>query len=193
MNIPDIDIDIPITTDIIKIFPLWKKASLHNDKKISAHPCGFYPQDIPSYPLTNLASIPYEEAEKLGYIKLDFLHITVYDLLESREQIEELLKIEPNWELLQLPSVSNKLFQISKHADLLAICKPKSVIDLADILALIRPGKRNLLETYLKDRMLGRKLLYAKSKDGYQFKRSHAVSYALVIVLQLHLVSKNLI
>lgn len=188
-NNPDIDIDLPASFKVAKIFPTWARASVLTDGKITQHPCGYYPQTIPTDAYTNLAAIPYEQAEELGYQKLDFLHVTVYDHFKSREEIEELVKLEPNWDLLLLPSVSTQLFQLAKHADMLQSVKPKTVQELADVLALIRPGKRNLLKVYLKDKKLGRQLLYSKGQDGYTFKKAHAVSYALVVVLQLHLYS----
>jgi len=192
-NTPDIDIDLPGSFNMAKTFPTWVRASLLTENKLTAHPCGYYPQNIPQDPYTKLSAIPYEMAEEIGFQKLDFLHVTVYDHFKSREEIEELVKIEPNWDLLLLPSVSTKLFQLAKHSDMLQSVKPKSILELADVLALIRPGKRNLLNLYLKDRVLGRQLLYSKGKDGsYGFKKAHAVSYAMVVVLQLHLVSMDL-
>jgi hypothetical protein len=166
------------------------KASLYKDEKLSPHPCGVYFQDIPTDPLTGLSAIPYETAEKLGYFKIDFLHVNVYEHFSSREEITELLKHEPDWELLLIPSVVAQLFQISKHHELLIQLKPRSIIELADVLALIRPQKRYLLKYYIEGPVETRKFLYKKEpgSEGYAFKKSHAVAYSLIICLQLHLI-----
>lgn len=161
---------------------------LRNDE-LAPHPCGAYLQAVPKDPVTGLAAAPYELAEKLGCFKLDFLHLGVYDSFTDRADIKRLLAIEPDWNLLLIPSVVRDLFQLSKHAAVLAQVKPTSVLELADCLAVIRPQKRYLLDYYLKDRASCRKLLYVREDgDAYAFKKAHAVAYALVIVLQLHIV-----
>lgn len=154
---------------------------------MAPHNCGVYAQRIARDPLTDLAAIPYKEAEKAGYDKLDLLHLSVYDIFESRDEIEALLEIEPNWQLLTIPSVVSELFQLAKHLDILLELKPKSIEDLADAIALIRPGKRSLLPFYLADRENARRLLYSKDSTGFAFKKSHAYAYAMVVVLQLHI------
>lgn len=188
----DVDIDFPTNFKPEKIFPLWPRASILKDEKLVPHPCGVYPQAIARDPITKLAAIPYDEANEVGYFKLDFLHLNVYNHFESREEILALLDIEPNWELFKLPSAVLKLFQLAKHYDLLQQIKPSSVEEIADVLALIRPGKSTLLGLYLKDKVVARKMLYLSSED-FSFKRSHAISYALVVVLQLHLIEEGLI
>lgn len=162
------------------------------NNELAPHPCGVYLQAVPKDPLTNLAAAPFELAEELECFKLDFLHLGVYDSFTSRAEIKRLIAIEPDWNLLLIPSVVQGLFQLAKHADILSAVKPTSIIELADCNALIRPDKRYLLQYYLKDRRSARKLLYLKEEGstGYGFKKAHAVAYALVIVLQLHLIVK---
>lgn len=189
----DVDIDLPTNFKVETIFPNWVKASILKNEELTPHPCGVYPQNIAKDYVTNLSAIPYDIAETLGYLKLDFLHNSAYDIFESREQIEALLDLEPNWNLLLVPSVVVKLFQLSNHYELLQKVKPKSIEELSDVLALIRPGKSNLLEDYLKDKKSIRPILYKKDAKGYSFKKSHSISYALVIVLQLHLAEMELL
>lgn len=186
----DIDIDTPTSFNPLNIFPNWMKASMVTNGDLKSHPCGVYAQNIAQDPITGLAAIPYAEAENLGYIKIDFLHNHVYDYFESKEEIDALLEIEPEWKLLQIPSVQKKLFQLSKHGEILNMLRPESIDDVADAIAIIRPGKRDYLSLYLKNKLECRKLLYGKDKSGkYSFKRSHAIAYAMVIVLQLHLIN----
>jgi DNA polymerase III alpha subunit len=186
--IGDIDIDTATSFDPTKVFP-WIRASMVKDGQLLKHPCGVYPQRIARDPITGLAAVPYDVAEDLGFIKLDFLHLTVYDNLNSREELETLVNKEPEWTLLQLPSTHKKLFQLAKHGELLMKLKPTSLEELADVLALIRPGKSTLVPLYTKSKTTARQLLWAQdSENGYTFKKAHAYGYALVIVLQLHLI-----
>lgn len=189
----DVDIDTPTSFRPASIFPSWVRASMVKDGNLMPHPCGVYPQRAPIDPITKLCAIPYEPAEELGFLKLDFLHLSVYDHFQSREEIEQLLEVEPDWGLLLIPSEQVKLFQLSKHGELLSTVKPKSIEELADCLALIRPGKKQLLKLYLAQRESTRRILYARDENGYSFKKSHAIAYALVIVLQLHLISTGVL
>lgn len=188
----DIDIDFPTTFKSTSLFP-WTRASLVKDGYLSPHPCGNYPQNIPVDPLTGLAAIPYAEAEEIGYFKIDMLSLSVYDNFSSRDEITQLLKIEPDWNLLLVEEHQRKLFQLSKHGDVLNIIKPSNIEELADVLALIRPGKKQLTKLYAAEKELCRRTLYAKDETGYAFKKSHAIAYAMVIVLQLHLISTGVI
>ena len=139
--------------------------------------------------MTGLAAVPYAEAEELGCFKVDFLHLHVYDHFSSRDEITELLKHSPDWDLLKIPSVVDQLFQLSKHYDLIQQVKPRSILELADCLALIRPQKRFILNYYLQDPKRYRVELYKQEREGgYGFKKAHAIAYALVIILQLHLI-----
>jgi len=185
----DIDLDFPIKFDPTKVFDKIVPASMVKDGELVKHPCGYYLQSIPVDPHTDLAAVPYEEAEALGYFKIDFLHLSVLDHFASKQEIRTLLTLEPNWDILLNENHVQKLFQVHRQARLLTRIRPRSVQELADCTALIRPGKRHLIDDYLKDRDTVReKELYTKDKEGYTFKRSHAIAYAMTIVLQLHLV-----
>lgn len=185
----DIDIDIPSSFDR-SIFP-WARATVIRDGQMTSHPCGMHPQAIPVDPVSGLAAIPYEDAEDIGYFKIDFLHLGVYSFFQTRDEIDALLKKDPDWSLLLVQSNHAKLFQLANHGELLMKLKPKSLLDLADVLALIRPGKRQLVPLYQKDKDMARKLLWAKGDEGYSFKKSHALGYAYVVWLQLHLIEQG--
>lgn len=187
----DVDIDISPIFKASVLFPDWVRASLVQNGKLTPHACGYYPQAMAADPITGLAAVPYQEAEELGYLKVDLLPLHVYAHFETRAEIDALLEIEPDWTLLQLPTTWPKLAQLAKHGDLLAKLKPCSLEEVADIMALIRPGKKNLAGLYQKEREACRRVLYAKDETGYSFKKSHALAYALVTWLQLHLIAQN--
>lgn len=188
----DIDIDTPSSFDPTKIFG-WLRASMVKDGFLVPHPCGLHPQSIPKDPISGLAAIPYKEAQDHGYFKIDFLHLGVYDSFSSREEIDALLELEPDWSLLTNEAAQQKLFQLSKHGDILNTVQPKNIEELADVLALIRPGKRQLLKLYMAQRESTRRILYARDEQGYSFKKSHAIAYALVIKLQLLLIQAGIL
>lgn len=187
----DVDIDVAPSFKAEHHFPSWVRASVLRDGKLTAHPVGVYPQAMAKDPVTHLAAIPYDVAEDLGYLKVDLLHVNVYQHFKDRAEIEDLLKKEPDWSYLQVPSTWPKLFQLAKHGELLQKVKPRSVEELADCMALIRPGKKDLLGLYLKEREMCRRALYAQDDEGYQFKKSHSLAYSLVVVLQLHLIEQG--
>jgi Bacterial DNA polymerase III alpha subunit finger domain len=189
----DIDIDFQTTFDPRRLMKQAVPASMVKNNDLVKHPCGHYFQTIPVDERTGLAAIPYEEAEVLGYFKIDFLHLSLLDNFHSKTQIRELLTQEPDWSILQDPDQVPKLFQIHKHEKLLRRVKPTTVQELADCIALIRPGKRHLVDEYVNNKEKVRKALYVKDESGYYFKRSHAISYALTIVLQLHLISQGVL
>jgi len=188
----DIDIDLKPDFELSSAFPLWKRAAVFKNSQLTPHPCGAYPQDIGQDPITKLAAIPYSIAEDLGFMKLDFLHLNVYKHFSSHDEVCQLVNLEPNWSLLLIPSVVEKLFQLSRHGDVLARVKPKSVDELADVIALIRPGKRSLLDAYLINKETTKRILYTKGSGEYAFKRSHACAYSMVIILQLHLIEAGM-
>jgi hypothetical protein len=190
----DIDIDLKSDFDPRQVFDCVTPASMFRNGELSKHICGVYFQDIPTDPITELAAIPYETAEELGYFKIDFLHSSAYDYFQSREEILTLLDIDPKWELLQMPSVVNVLPQISKHISVLQKLKPRSILELADVLALIRPGKSFLMDKYLTNKdYIRSKYLYEATNDQYAFKKAHAIAYAQMIVLHLHLIDMGII
>jgi len=189
----DIDIDTKPSFDPKDHFNITP-ASMVQDGLLIKHPCGCFFQTIPIDSITKLAAIPYKQAEEIGYTKIDFLHLSVLDYFSSKEEIKILLKKEPDWALLLNQTVVSKLFQLNKHVDLLQQVKPTSVIELSDTIALIRPGKRQFLNQYLQDKDKNRCLLYRQGTDDKSsFRRGHAISYSLTVVLQLHLIKAGIL
>ena len=190
----DIDIDLKSDFDPKNIFPEVICASMVRDDQLVKHNVGVYFQKIPIDSLTGLAAIPYEQAEEVGYFKVDFLHLSLLDEFETKEEIRALINAEPDWSLLLDPDVVSKLFQIHRHFDIVSVIRPQSVQELADVIAIIRPGKRALLDKYIKNRDAVRPFLYRQDdEDKSAFRRSHAIAYALNIVLQLHLIRGGLL
>lgn len=186
------DIDIDCSKSLIpeNIFPGWVRASTVERDMLRQHVVGGYFQKIPKDRITGLAAIPYKTAESLGYMKIDFLHLTLLDKFKSKKDVIDSINTIPNWSLLEDREIVSKLFHISKHYDLVSTVRPKSVETLADVLMLIRPSKIHLQDKYINNPNSVKKILYKKEIDS-DLRRSHAIAYALNIVLQLNSIGKN--
>ena len=185
----DIDIDFPDRKkilDIIKHIP----ARLEDGKK---HNTGVYCHEIPYNPITDTASIDYKSAEERGYFKIDFLNVGAYVGVRDELHLTQLLDTEPLWDLLYEKDVCDQLFHINGYHNLLNELKPKSVVELAMFLAVIRPGKKHLIPICKEKGFQAiNNEIWTKSEDSYFFKKAHAVSYASVIIVQLNLICEQL-
>ena len=185
----DIDIDFPDrkkVLDIIKHIP----ARLEDGKK---HNTGVYCHEIPYNPLTDTASFDYKSAEERGYFKIDFLNVNAYAGVRDEAHIIELLNTEPLWDLLYEKDVCDQLFHVNGYHNLLAELKPTSILDLAMVLAMIRPGKKHLIPICKEQGFQAiEDEIWTKTEDAYFFKKAHAVSYASVITVQLNLICEKL-
>jgi hypothetical protein len=189
----DIDIDIRKDTKLLGMFlndtgkTRVTPASMIINDELKQHNSGCYFQNIAKDSFTELAAIPYKEAEDLGYFKIDFLHISPLDDFNSNKELVELANKEPNWKLLEHPYIVSKLWQISKHYDIVSQVKPKSLLELADVIALTKPNKRILLDKYIRNREVIRKELYTR-REKKDMRKSHVIPYAQIIVAQLNLI-----
>lgn len=185
----DIDIDFADRDkilDVIKHIP----ASIIENNIIKKHNTGIYCQNIPQDPVSKQASIDYKEAEARGYFKIDFLNVGIYKNIKSEEHLVKLMETEPLWELLEQDDFTNMVFHISGHGDILKIMKPKTLEQLAAVLAMIRPAKRYLIgkdwNTILKE------VWIKPTNNEYFFKKSHSFSYAMAVVVHMNLICEEL-
>ena len=188
--IPDLDIDMSKKTQDTVLRSLYHiPASKLNDKGISPHGVGVYFCDIPKDRISGLASIDYKRAEEdLGYIKMDFLHNTVYDSFETREELLKVLNNEPNWNNLYKKEIVEQLPHINNYFTLInQMPKIDSVEKLAMFIAIIRPGKKYLIDVIQSSKNWDsiKDIIWVKEDTGYQYKKSHAISYALAITVAM--------
>jgi DNA polymerase III alpha subunit len=187
---PDIDIDFADRTLALAHFKHVTASIKEDDGTFKKHNSGIYCTSIPYNPITEISTIDYKTAEDRGFFKIDFLNVSVYEKVKSREHLQKLMETEPIWDLLENDDFTNLLFQVNGHGDLLRKLKPTSILELAACLALIRPGKRHLQEKTWKDIMA---TVWDKPTTGeYYFKKSHAVAYATAIVVQMNLICEEL-
>jgi DNA polymerase III alpha subunit len=184
----DIDIDFADRNKVLEILDHVKASRIENDK-IVAHNTGVYLQSIPRDPATNLSGIEYKTAESRGYFKIDFLNVSVYNGVKNEEHLLHLMQQEPLWDLLADDSFTNLLFHVNGYGTLLRQMKPSSIEELAMFLGLIRPGKKHLVGKTWKEI---EEEIWTKTENGeYFFKKSHAVAYAMAIVVQMNLICEQ--
>lgn len=185
----DIDIDLADRDKILEITKHIPATRLEKGQ-FKRHNTGVYFQKIPFNPIINAANIDYETAENRGYFKLDFLNVNVYKDVISEEHLNKLMNKEPLWELLLQEEFVNLLFHLKGHTDVLRKTCPTSVEQLAAVLAMIRPAKRYLIG---KDWATIMTEIWTKPEDDeYYFKKSHAISYAFVVIVHMNLLCENL-
>lgn len=179
----DIDIDF---ADRNKILDLVKHtpAKLEDGQR---HASGVYVTEIPQDSYTGLASLDYKTAEELGYLKLDFLNVSVYGQVQDPAHLDRLMTQDPAWHRLYEPEFCAKLIHLGNHYRTL-IEMPEAVNSiprLAMFLSVIRPAKRHLIGRPWEEVS---KTIWDRPLDGgYYFKKSHAVAYAHLVVVHMNL------
>lgn len=182
---PDVDIDFFDRENALKLFKHTAASIIKNDQS-EKHKTGVYFHSIPADPITKEASIDYKEAEERGYFKIDCLNVNIYKDVKSEQELVTLMIQEPDWEMLKDKVIVDKLFHLNGHFDIVSKLEPKTIEQLAAVLAIIRPAKRHLLYKFWKEILED---VWKKPTDGsYFFKKSHAVAYAHAIVVQMNLI-----
>lgn len=182
----DIDIDFADRTIVLAQLK-HRVAKLDTDKK---HNTGIYATEIPHNPVDNLATLDYKTAEERGYFKLDFLNVSIYKDVRDNEHLKTLMETDPLWDLLEQDDFSNLLFHVNGHGSILRQMKPTSILQLAAVLAMIRPAKRHLIGESWTTVM---ETIWTKPENGdYYFKKAHAVSYAVAVVVHMNLICESI-
>jgi len=185
----DIDIDFKNRDDVLQYIP-HIIASRNSPDGLIQHNTGIYVHKIPHNPFNNMSTIDYKTAEKRGYFKIDFLNVNVYNGIKDNAHLLRLMEIEPIWELLLNDEFVNLLFHLNGHGDILRQTRPTSVVQLAAVLSMIRPAKRYLIG---KDWNTVMNEIWKTPSDGsYAYKKSHSISYAMAIVVQMNYICESL-
>ena len=186
---PDIDIDFADRTKALEHFK-HITAAIEDNGTFKKHNTGVYCTSIPYNPLTGLSTIDYKQAEDRGYFKIDFLNVGVYEGVRDKSHLKQLMETEPLWDLLLQDDFVNLLFHVNGHGSILRQMAPKSIEELAAVLAMIRPAKRYLIGKEWTTVMT--EIWSKPENDEYYFKKAHAVAYAAAIVVQMNLICENL-
>ena len=186
---PDVDIDFADRSKALALFEHTIASRLDQDES-RPHNTGIYTTAIPKDVRNNLATIDYKTAEERGYFKIDFLNVGIYEGVKDEEHLRQLMDQEPLWDLLEQDDFVNLLFHVNGHGSTLRKMQPRTVEQLAAVLAMIRPAKRHLVgqswETVLKE-------VWTKPEnDDYFFKKSHAFSYAIAVIVHMNLLCEQI-
>lgn len=185
----DIDIDFADREQILRLVQ-HVPASQLKDGKLVAHNTGVYVNDMPCDPFSGIASIDYETAENRGYVKLDFLNVNLYKSVQNEQHLEQLMNHEPDWTKFNSDQeFFEQLIHVGNHWNLLRrMPEPvNSIPRLAMFLSVIRPAKR-----YLEGRTwqeVAKEVWLRPDDNTYYFKKSHAVAYAHLVVVNMNLIS----
>jgi len=77
INSTDIDIDVADRDQLLKLVP-HVSAMQRDGGRQRKHNTGVYFHQAPINPLTGMCSIDYNEAEQVGYFKIDILNVGLY-------------------------------------------------------------------------------------------------------------------
>ena len=183
-TVTDIDIDVPNRDAVLKLFP--HVTANNGDVK---HNTGVYFHRVPVNPITGRCSIDYDAAEDMGYFKIDVLNVSIYKGVRDEDHLIDLLEREPMWELLEEEDFCNMLFHMRGHHDICKQMRPTNLLQLAAVLAMIRPAKRHFVG---KSWDYVNQHVWTKVDEGYAFKKSHALGYAQAVRLHMNLITEEM-
>jgi hypothetical protein len=183
----DVDIDFSDRERILKLIK-HVPARQESNKETKQHNSGVYVTDIPTDPIHNCASIDYKEAEQRGYFKIDFLNVNVYRYISSQAHYDELLSKEPPWERLMDKNFCVNIVHVAKHFNAIVSMKPDSIARMAMFLAVIRPAKKYLMSSTWD--VIADEVWVRPSNDEYFFKKSHSLSYAMLVALHMNIMDQ---
>jgi hypothetical protein len=184
----DIDLDFANRESILKLIDSVPARQLYQGQ-VRRHNSGVYVTDIPYDPVNQCAAIDYELAEQRGYFKIDFLNMTVYNLVKSPEHYDQMLAQDPPWTRLWTDSAwASQLAHVGNYTGLLATMKPDSIPRMAAFISIIRPGKAHLQNRSWTE--VFESVWDGDDSRGYTFKKAHAVSYAALVALHMNLLNQ---
>ena len=184
----DIDLDFADRESVLKLIPHTSARQLHQGQ-VRRHNSGVYVTDIPYDPVNQCAAIDYELAEQRGYFKIDFLNMSVYNLVRNPEHYAEMQAQEPHWNRLWTDTAwASQLVHIGNYTGLLATMRPDSIPRMAAFISIIRPGKAHLQNRPWAE--VFESVWNGDDSRGYTFKKAHAVSYAALVALHMNLLSQ---
>jgi len=180
----DIDIDFADRETVLKLIQ-HTPARQSNGRK---HNSGIYVTDIPRDPFNNCAALDYETAEQRGYFKLDFLNMSVYQLVKDPAHYESMLITTPPWERLWTDREwARQLVHVGQYSKLLESMKPDNIQRLAAFISIIRTGKAHLQNKTWSQEFAS--VWDGDNSEGFILKKSHAISYSVLVTLHMNLLN----
>ena len=184
----DIDIDFANRDSILKLIRHTPARQVVQGK-VRRHNSGVYVTDIPYDPVNECSALEYEQAEHRGYFKIDFLNMSVYQLVKDPAHYKTMLTAEPPWDRLWKDTAwASQLAHVGNYTDLLKSMRPSSIPQMAAFISIIRPGKSHLQTQPWK--VVFDSVWDGDDSKGYTFKKSHSLSYAMLVKLHMNLLTQ---
>lgn len=181
----DIDLDFGDRDQILKLIQHIPASQLVN-MQLKKHNSGVYVTHIPCDGRQGFSSLDYQTAERRGYIKLDFLNVSVYQQIQDPDHYQRLLDRSPNWNRLWTdPSWAKQLIHVGGHVDLLKDMQPDSIPRMAAFISIIRPGKAHLQRQPWSE--VFKSVWDGDNSRGFIFKKAHAIGYSMLVTLHMNL------
>ena len=192
----DVDIDVQNREKALAGLKYTQAVTISDDGLIRPHNVGVYFQEVPNDPITGMASISTNEAESRGFFKIDLLNVSLYDGVKNEAHLDKLINDTPIWEMLEDEFFVKQLWHIHAHFEIIEAHQPKSVEQLAMFLGIIRPAKHHLRGLSWAEIEADVWNKPGPGDKGYQykgswFKKPHAISYGLGIVVQMNLMAED--
>ena len=185
----DIDIDLADRDQLLQLIQATP-ARQHHQGQVRRHNSGVYVTDIPYDPVNACSAIDYEQAEQLGYFKIDLLNMSVYQLIKTPEHYNAMLSQEPPWQQLWTDAEwAKQLVHVGNYTDLLAAMKPDSITRMAAFISIIRPGKAHLQNRPWAE--VFESVWDGDDSRGFVFKHAHAIGYAALVSLHMNLLNQH--
>lgn len=185
----DIDIDLADRDQLLALISAVPARQLHQGQ-VRRHNSGVYVTDIPYDPVNDCAAVDYEQAEQLGYFKIDLLNMNVYKLIRDPVHYQDMLALEPLWSRLWTdPAWAEQLVHIGNYTELLQTMRPDSIPRMAAFISIIRPGKAHLQNKPWSE--VFESVWDGDDSKGFVFKHAHAIGYAALVSLHMNLLSQS--
>jgi len=185
----DIDIDLANRDQLLKLIDVTP-ARQSQQGQVRRHNSGVYVTDIPYDPVNECAAINYDQADQLGYFKIDLLNMSVYQLIKSPEHYKEMLSKEPPWERLWTDDdFARQIVHVGGSTHLLKTMRPDSIPRMAAFIAVIRPGKAHLQNQTWEQ--VFKTVWDGDDSKGFVFKQSHSIGYAALVALHMNLLAND--
>lgn len=185
----DIDIDFANRDQLLKLIDVTAARMTVQDGEVRRHASGVYATDIPWDPVNHCAAIHFQQAEELGYFKIDLLNMNVYGLIKGPEHYQQMLEQEPPWDRLWNDTAwASQIVHVGGSTHLLKTMRPNSIPRMAAFISIIRPGKAHL-QNQPWDQVFA-SVWDGDNSRGFVFKKSHAVSYAALVALHMNLLNQ---
>lgn len=128
-----------------------------------------------------------EYLEERGLIKMDFLGLRNLSVID--EIVKKIQEKEPTFHILSIPMNDSKTYAVFSNADTLGVfqfesegiksllrrMQPKNILEIADAMALYRPGPMDNIRTYLQNKQDISRIQYVSSTVAPILKQTYGV------------------